>query len=95
MSDHPVDALIRRLQTEASQYKLQWEALRDTFTEAEKFREKLQSQIAALKSANEKLEYDKHRLVAEAKRRDEKWMAGINEVLGEKLDYDDPCARWI
>jgi len=31
--------------------------------------------------------------IAEANRRDQKWMDGINESLGAKLDYGDPTAR--
>lgn len=30
--------------------------------------------------------------IMEAKRRDQKWMDGINEIVGQKLDYDDPIA---
>lgn len=77
MSDHPVDALIRRLQTEASQYKLQWEALRDTFTEAEKFREQLQSQLVAHKLANEKLKKDKYEIT-------KSWLETIETALRQK-----------
>lgn len=35
---------------------------------------------------------ERDQAIHEAKRRDQKWMDGINEVLGEKLDFDDPCA---
>ena len=31
--------------------------------------------------------------IREANRRDQKWMDGINESVGRKLDYGDPCSR--
>lgn len=31
--------------------------------------------------------------VEESNRRDQKWMEGINETLGEKLDYTDPSGK--
>lgn len=41
----------------------------------------------------ERLTHERDQAIHEAARRDQKWMDGINEILGDTLDYDDPTAR--
>jgi vacuolar-type H+-ATPase subunit H len=41
----------------------------------------------------EVLKHERDDAIREANRRDKKWMDGINELLGEELDYGDPSAR--
>lgn len=41
----------------------------------------------------EQLTRERDEAIKEANRRDEKWMSGISEIIGSKLDYQDPCTR--
>lgn len=39
------------------------------------------------------LERERDLAIKEASRRDQKWIDGINEIIGTKLDFHDPCSR--
>jgi hypothetical protein len=53
----------------------------------------VEANVAELRRQLEARTRERDDAIREANRRDQKWMDGINECIGERLEYCDPCAR--
>lgn len=54
--------------------------------------EKLFAVVNQIKTQLDNARQQRDQAITEANKRDQKWMDGINEIVGRKLDYGDPCS---
>ena len=60
--------------------------------EVERYSEAVIAELEAAKRNRDEAIHQRDQSIKEANRRDQKWMDGINECLGRKLDYGNPTS---